>query len=125
MSVYDRQIASAIRLIKAKGQTVTWKKTNLVQDSTQPWKTSDPSAAMHSVAIVFLKPQSDFRNKMNHLLKGTDVPNGGVRGLMGAVDFTPDLTDVVIRNEVEMRIMNFDVIAPNGDAILYDIEFKA
>lgn len=126
MSKYSDDIAMVIELIKEDGQTVTWKKTNLEQNPTQPWKTADPAEEVtYQVDMIFLKPQGGLRETLNKLLRGTDVPTGGPRALMGAVSFTPDMTDIVIRNGVEMRVKNFDVLAPSGDPILYDIEFHA
>jgi hypothetical protein len=126
MSRYSDDIAMVLELVKADGQPVTWKKPNLVPNPEQPWKTADPAeATTYSVDMVFLKPQGGLRQTLNRLMRGTDVPEGGPRALMGAVSFTPDMTDIVIRNGVEMRVKNFDVLAPSGDPILYDIEFHA
>lgn len=143
MGVYDRQIATALRLIKAKGQLVTWQKHNAQQGSSQPWKTSKPpvgygvggygaggfgvgdgSPAGYPVSIVFLAPKSGLQ-ALFALMQGTSVPTGAPMGLMGAVTaFTPEITDVVLRGPKSLVIKDFNIVAPNGEIILYKLEFE-
>lgn len=42
---------------------------------------------------------------------------------MGAVEFTPAINDVVLRGSETLRIKSIDIVAPNGDPILYKLEF--
>lgn len=124
MSVYAKQIAQALRMIKAKGQVVTWRRTNLTQSGLQPWKSDAGANADNSVSILFLKPKGGLASLLVSLIKGSDVPRTSLRGLMGAVSFVPDMSDIVIRNGVTLTIKGFDAIAPNGETIMYDLEFN-
>lgn len=127
MSAYDRQIKQAQRVISRKGQAVTWRKKLVIVDGAEPWKETKPVAPADDhndfpVSIVFLRPGRV--PAFLSLIVGTDVPQASVRGIMPAVSFVPDLKDTVIRDQVELSIKSMNVIAPNGDPILYDIEFN-
>lgn len=126
MGVYDRQIANAKRQIAEKGQSVTWRvqSNGAPVDSSKPWKPSAGTPDDKTVKIVFLPLDLQTRKFLSYL-KGTEVPTGSLGGLMGAVDFEPKLKDVVIRDGKELVIRNFDLIAPNGEPILYILEFDA
>jgi hypothetical protein len=143
MGVYDRQIATALRLIAKKGQAVTWVKHNAQQGNIQPWKTSkvpsgygvggygaggygvgNSDAPSYAVSIVFLAPKSGLQ-ALFALMQGTSIPTGAPVGLMGAVTgFTPEINDMVMRGPKAMVIKDFDIVAPNGEVILYKLEFE-
>lgn len=126
MGVYDRQIASAKRQIAAKGQDVTWRVLvdGAPPDASKPWKPSAATPDDKPVKIVFL-PHTTAKNQLIRYLKGTEVPTGALTGLMAAVDFEPKAKDVVIRDGVELVVESIDLIAPNGEPILYTLEFGA
>src|SRR5690242_5372622 len=96
MGVYDRQIAQALRIIRAKGQIVTWNPSGITLDSTQPWKATEVAATSKQVSIVFVTPGGSLA-ALFRLITGTDVPTGAPAGLMGAVNFTPAINDSVAR----------------------------
>ncbi len=57
-------------------------------------------------------------------LKGTEVVTGSTKALMASVSFTPSIQDVVVRSSGEtLRIKSIDPLSPNGQIILYTIEF--
>lgn len=123
MGVYDRQIATAKRLIAASGQSVTWRQlSETTPDDAKPWNAANGAPLNHSVSIVFL-PINRVNQQLIHALRGTEVPVGILQGLMGAVSFVPSIKDTVIRNGITYNISSIDPIAPNGDVILYTIEF--
>lgn len=126
MGVYDRQIENAKRQIKQKGQAVTWriKSNGAPADPSKPWKPSAGTPEDKPVRIVFL-PVGLQTRKFLRYFEGTEIPTGSLSGLMGAVDFEPAIKDVVIRDGKQLTIRNFDVIAPNGEPILYILEFEA
>jgi len=126
MGVYDRQIATAKRLISQKGQSVTWRQLadGAPVDSSKPWKPSAATPTDNPVSIVFLPPLKENQELIRYL-KGTEVPTGSVSGLMPAVTFAPAAKDVVIRNSVELVVKSIDPLSPNGEIILYFLEFEA
>lgn len=130
MGVYDRQIATAARLIAAKGQLCTWREPGAPTGSPAAPTAGAPTD--YPVHIVFLS------NAKNEGLAGLlsmfpdlpDVPTGGMRGLMPAVPFTPSLLGRVARAATFtgpiLNLMDekgIDVLAPNGEIILYYLRF--
>lgn len=121
MARFDRQIDTAKRLITKNGQSVTWRsKTSSIPDPSAPWKPIETSVTDTAVDICFL-PASKQTLEFFGL---TEVPIGCVLGLMGQVPFNPSLSDVVIRDGVQLRIESIDRLSPNGQNILYTMVFK-
>lgn len=125
---YSRQTAAALRQIKAKGELVTWRipAVAAVADPTQPWIVTNGAAAVDkSVSIVFL-PLNRRLSQLIQYAPGTEVIAGEVYGLMGAVDFVPELTGTVIRTSGKvLAIQSIDPLEPNGEVIIYTVIFKA
>jgi len=127
MGVYDRQIATAKRLITKYGQNaVTWKvETNGAPvDALKPWLPTEPATPVtHFVDICFLPVDKEMREFLRYI-RGTEVSIGSSIGLMGAVSFTPTIKDTVLRSSVEYRIKWLEPFSPNGEIIFYIIEFE-
>lgn len=124
MARFDRQIELAKRLILKNGQAVTWRQ---VQDGVAPAdRPNEPAVAAPvnypGISIVFL-PNNRVNQQLLRALGATEVPTGNVYGLMGEVSFTPSIKDVVIRDGAEYRIKAIDTLSPNGQKILYTIDF--
>ncbi len=126
MGVFDRQIQRAKEQIAKKGQAVIWRQLSngAPVDSSKPWKPSAATSNDNNVRIVFLPLDLETRKFLSYL-KGTEVPTGSLGGLMAAVDFDPAIKDVVIRDGRELTVRNFDLISPNGEKVLYILEFDA
>lgn len=123
MGEYDRQVATAKRLIAKKGQDVTWKslEDGAPSDPSKPWRPSAATSTEHTVKIAFL-PVDRRGDETRRYREGTAVPEGSLLGYMAQVDFTPALKDVIVRDGEELTVLNFDLIAPNGTPILYILE---
>lgn len=119
-SVYLRQIETAKRLIKAKGQKVVWRQT-VITENDKSWRPKESVIVNHDVDIVFLP--RDRVDTQAIRANSDSVIIGNVYGLMGAVDFEPNAKDIVIRDGKECRIFAIDVLAPDGTPILYTIDF--
>lgn len=129
MGVYDRQIATAARLIEAKGQLCTWR-----EPGTPTGSPAAPTPGLpvdRPVHIVFLSnnKQEGLAGLLS-MIAGTEVPTGGMRGLMAAVPFTPTLMGRVARApafaEPSLSLMDdkgIDVLNLNGEIILYYLRF--
>jgi hypothetical protein len=121
MGRYDPEIQMVLDMIKEDGQVVQWRKVApVVADENKPWLKTDAAPALVDVSIAFVTGSTAF----TRLLAGSNLGVGGVRGLMGAVNFTPDIKDTVIRDGETYAINSIDVVAPSGQPILYKIEFK-
>jgi len=122
MARFDRQIQTALRLIKKNGQLVQWKQTVKTVDTNEPWIQEETELVLNDVYICFLPVNKEMR-ELIHYLKGSDVTTGNTLGLMGSVSFIPSSADIVVRDGKELKIDNIDLLSPNGQNILYTIEF--
>jgi hypothetical protein len=124
MARFDRQIATALRLIQKNGQQVAWRQSQSQPDPAEPFKVIPAERSEHSPFVCFL-PVNKENREVFALLRGTaNVVTGAELGLMGAVDFAPSVKDKVIRDGKALDIKSIDVLRPNGRPILYTIEFS-
>lgn len=124
MGRFDKQITTAKRAILKNGEKCVWRAPVSVEvDPAMPWKpVADDSVDYDDTPILFLPAGSI--NALISLLAGTEVPVGSTSGLMASVSFVPSIKDVVIRTDGSMlRIKSIDPLSPNGQIILYTIEF--
>lgn len=123
MGQFDRQIATATRLIEKNGHDVTWRQLGRgLPDADKPWRPASATNTDYTVTICFLSPGRTGQELFRYLTK-TEVTTGAVNGLMSSVPFVPSVADVVIRDGETLRIKSIDVLSPNGQIILYTIEF--
>jgi hypothetical protein len=128
MSAFNRQIATAVRLIAKYGATCTWTKRgdDTTPDASKPWKTAAAEPTPYTVKIAMCrKGGSGWAYALIRLIQGTDVPAGKPKALLAAgnLAFTPDSTDVVTLNGAKMKVETIDPIAPDGLPIIYIITF--
>lgn len=124
MARFDRQIEMALRLIKKNGEEIIWK--SIVEPTVnpaEPWKPDSIDAIEYPATICFLTVDRVGMETLSFQY-AKEVPKGLVFGLMGQVEFEPNLKDVVIRHGVEYRILNIDILSPNSQIILYEIIFQ-
>jgi hypothetical protein len=127
MGQFDRQIATAQRLIAKYGQSVTWREPaeGLPADPEKPWSKTAAVPIDHAgIKICFVPAKENEWRKLLAYLKGTEVPTTKLAGLMGAVTFTPALKHIVLRDGKQLRIASIDCLSPNGQKILYTLEFE-
>jgi len=126
MARFDRAIATAERLIKRNGQQVTWRSTQRAEVPGKPWQQGEATDVDRTVSICFL-PINQQMKQLWHYLRGTnDVPAGNVQGLMaGNIGFEPKSDDVVLRDGETLRIKTIELLAPNGQRVLYTVEFES
>jgi hypothetical protein len=121
--VFDKQIKSALRLISKNGQLVTWRIVSEVKNTSSPWESDSQVLVNNTVSICFLPVNIKTLESLT-LKKDMEIPEGCVLGYMGAVPFTPNLNDVVIRAGVKLSVFYIDKLAPNGQNILYTLLLK-
>lgn len=124
MGRFDRQIATAKRLIAKNGQKVIWRQISngVPASATEPWKVGPAVNTDHDVIICFLPFTTENKEFLRALL-GTEVATGSVTGLMAAVNFTPAKRDIVIRDGKTYSIKTIDPLRPNEQTIMYTLEF--
>lgn len=124
--VFQRQIATATRLIAKYGQDCTWRKTVVLGP---PEKPTGQTVEDFPVKIVFVNHKRERLLTALSMLKDTEIPSGGLLGLMAVVPFEPELVDAVYRGinatgeQYGIDDENgIEKLAPNGEgAILYKI----
>lgn len=120
-SIYQRQIESAKRLIRSKGQLVLWRQFT-DSPSAIKWKPETPTTTDYNVYITFF-PIMNVMKEFLRYMKDSDVPVGSIQGYMAAQTFEPTLRDIVIAGSDIYNVKSINKLAPNGDTILYIIEF--
>lgn len=124
MARFDRQIATALRLIKKNGQLVQWRQLQRADDPSDPAAVIESDPVDRNVYICFLPVDKDNKEFINYLRGTNEIKMGSLIGLMGQVSFEPDAADVVMRDGKPLEIFNIDLLSPNGQKILYTVEFK-
>lgn len=128
MTVYASFIATALRLIAAKGELCQWREPAAVTvaDPTKPWIETDSAApATHNVRIAFF-PIPKINSQLQRFMasKGGQ-PGGNVQGFMASVPFKPTVTGVVTRADGRvLAVRNLDPIEPDGTPIIWTIELQ-
>lgn len=124
MARFDRQIATALRLIKKNGQLVQWRQLQRTDDPSDPAAVIEGPPVDRDVFICFLPVDKDNKEFINFLRGTNEIKVGSLIGLMGNVSFEPGASDYVIRDGKPLEIFNIDLLSPNGQKILYTVEFK-
>lgn len=126
MGTFDRQIATATRLIAKNGRDCVWRVLNedAPANTDEPWKHGGNVPGDHSVKIVFLPSKQG----LSFFQQFTSEPlNAGADyGLMAAVDFVPTARARIYNadgTEFLRGVKAVDPLAPNGDVILYTVQF--
>lgn len=119
--VFDDEIAMALELIAENGQVCDWYKQSVeLEDEDKPWLGGTNTPTKYTPSICFVPATSgDSGFGITKFRKDTEVPEFTTYGLMGAVSFTPQVTDLVERNSQPLVIVSIDVLQPNEQIILY------
>lgn len=121
MNFYDKLAASALRLLKSKGQRLTFRRYsgtfNPVQG--QPVDIAFIAGAMWAVSL----PVSEAPRSLTQLLK-EDMSIGDARFLIAAVEpgstlTAPLVSDIVLLESDYWRVHGQSVLNPAGTALLY------
>lgn len=125
MSVFADDIATARELITEFGQSVQWQKRAPDTGGSNPWNPNQGTVPdPYDVKMVFLSPKTGA--KYLQLMTGTEVPIKSQVALMaGGLPFTPELNDTITRNGTSISVNRIDLLAPNGEDVLYYVEVAA
>lgn len=130
---YAGAIASAKRMIAAKGQACLWRKPAALDETADDWRDireGEPTDV--EVRIAWFSPRDLGRGTEGFLqaLAGSsvDVAEGSEIGLMASVAFEPLSSDTIVKGTdpegAETAIQSIDRIAPDGTPILYFVKVK-
>ena len=121
---FDNAIALCTRLIAKNGQVVTWKQVKAGTDPVEPWKQTTATDVNKKATICFVPTKDNEWRKLLAYLKNTEVPSGRLAGLMAPVNFEIGLSDIVVRECVDLRISSIDTLQPNEQKVMHIIEFQ-
>lgn len=124
MGTFDRQIATAKRLIDKYGEACSWQKPGDREVGVDPWRGSniDPPDPV-SVRIAFFPNGGD--NSLAAVIAAlgdSDVNIASEYGLMAAVAFEP-LTSDTLKDSAgdNVEIVKMTPLRPNGEIILWKL----
>lgn len=125
MGTYDKQIATAKRLIAKKGETSTLlrKAEGAASDPDKPWR---PAVAAAPTETTCSAAWLDYAQ---NVVDGTLIKRGDQQVYIPAVDLAgvvPDpSSDVLQRASGEKwKVVSVEVLAPNGEHILYTVQVR-
>lgn len=127
MGTFDRQIATATRLIAKNGRACIWRAlgNEASEDADKPWIKGEETTDDNTVSIVFL-PDTSANLAFLRTLTNEAINVGDDYGLMSVGDFVPtnraeiyDETGVTLLRGVK----SVNPLAPNGEVILYTLRF--
>jgi len=130
MGVFDRQIRSVERLVKKYGQLVTiMSSVPDTPDPNKPWEQVEDVPVSTDVYMVFLSPSVSgsalLGKEFIEYVKGSELKVSEVRGYMATTSVKPKVSDVVLRDGKELKIRALDILSPNGQDLLYTVEFES
>lgn len=137
MTVFTRQIATALRLIDKYGQYVTWQQNRAdpFTPNPMPWLAEGNATAVNNrVKIAFLPNKRVGFETIVAAAMGQEIKTGSVIGYMAQVSFVPTTEDVVLRpafgaafslgSGIQYRIAKIDELNVDGTPILYTVTFQ-
>lgn len=125
--VYERQQATAKRMIAAKGMSAILSQvTPDFTDPDRPWVQIPGTTTNTNIKIVLLPFDSKFGQYKTQSWEKEfgDVPTGVTQGLMFLLGVVPKVNDTIIAQGVTYNIIDIDTLAPNGETILYTLYLR-
>ncbi len=132
MGVYDPQIEVAKRLIKDKGMQCIWRVMPVGKppDCDEPWNVNavgEASVIKHTVNVCFVSDTVVNAISGLRVNRSDDTPETSMRrqfGIMGQVPFEVALNhELQVNSGARLRLVNVRILSPNGEIILYGMEF--
>jgi hypothetical protein len=125
MGVFDDDIATAKELIAEFGQTCYWQKPAPATGGVPGYPGVGTLPDPIECKMVFFSPKDLDRGVLSwrELMQASEVPTNGEIGLLaGGISFEPEVADTIRRSGATGRqwaIHKIDLLAPNGDPVLY------
>lgn len=120
VGAYDDEIATVLELIEEAGQQCVWRKrTTDPDEADRPWLGGDDDSTEYQPFIAFVPATDAGLFGMTKFRQGEDVPKFSTFGLMGPQEFTPEVGDVLLRDNVPQVLAAVDTLRPAEDAVLH------
>lgn len=119
--MYERAIATALRMIDKKGQDGIWVVVETTKNPNMPWKADEITEAQKPIRIVTL-PARRVDQESIFFVPDTEIEAGMVVGLIGKQSFKPTAKDYCIVGNKRFSIKSISTLAPNEEgAILHKV----
>lgn len=127
MGTYDRQVATAERLIREKGKPVqVVRQSTTLPDPDRPWEPGEPVETLTDAYGVFLNFNAEDMETMSKMAGASEVQSSDRKVLLAAAAAgTPLTTNDKLRDaDGDWSIEWVQVLAPNGENILYTVRAR-
>lgn len=127
MGTYDRQVATAERLIREKGKPVqVVRQSTTLPDPDRPWEPGEPVETLTDAYGVFLNFNAQDMETMSKMAGASEVQSSDRKVLLAAAAAGAPLTtnDKLRDADGDWSIEWVQVLAPNGENILYTVRAR-
>lgn len=127
MGNYDRQVATAERLIREKGKPVqVVRQSTTLPDPNRPWEPGEPVETLTDAYGVFLNFNAQDMETMSKMAGASEIQSSDRKVLLAAAAAGAPLTtnDKLRDADGDWSIEWVQVLAPNGENILYTVRAR-
>lgn len=127
MGTYDRQVATAERLIREKGKPVqVVRQSTTLPDPNRPWEPGEPVETLTDAYGVFLNFNAQDMETMSKMAGASEIQSSDRKVLLAAAAAGAPLTtnDKLRDADGDWSIEWVQVLAPNGENILYTVRAR-
>lgn len=127
MGTYDRQVATAERLIREKGKPVqVVRQSTTLPDPDRPWEPGEPVETLTDAHGVFLNFNARDMETMSKMAGASEIQSSDRKVLLAAAAAGAPLTtnDKLRDADGDWSIEWVEVLAPNGENILYTVRAR-
>jgi len=127
MGTYDRQVATAERLIREKGKPVqVVRQSTTLPDPNRPWEPGEPVETFTDAYGVFLNFNAQDMETMSKMAGASEIQSSDRKVLLAAAAAGAPLTtnDKLRDADGDWSIEWVQVLAPNGENILYTVRAR-
>lgn len=120
--VFERQIATAKRLIERYGEDCLWQQPGVRDPDAKPWHGSNEDPPDPTPVKIAFFPNGGDMAAVIAALGDTDATVASEYGLMPAVDFDPATSDTLKDSKGNnVEIVKMTPLRPNGEIILWKL----
>lgn len=127
MGTYDRQVATAERLIREKGKPIqVVRQSTTLPDPDRPWEPGEPVETLTDAYGVFLNFNAADMETMSKMAGASEIQSSDRKVLLAAAAAGAPLTtnDKLRDADGDWSIEWVEVLAPNGENILYTVRAR-
>lgn len=122
MANYNRQIATAKKLIAKYGSKVTYNRIrDIEEDPDQPWLPGGTQVTSSTIDSVFVNQSSTLAQTLAAFMVGTTIPDGQITVFIPDIGFAPSPKDTITKDGVEYRFTGVGILQPAEQIIMSSI----